>query len=89
MSVLFRDVYKDVYFGWGEIAVREGSILIFCLFFPPTPSPPLALACLRLFNNAAVGLCQVSGCRGAGRSLVGCTLSGCRIGPVLIDWNFL
>ncbi|CAI9560699.1 unnamed protein product [Staurois parvus] len=49
----------------------------------------LANACLCLFNHAEVGLCQVSGCRGAGWSFAHCTFSGCRIGPVFIDWDFL
>lgn len=46
-------------------------------------------ACLCLFNHAAVGLCQVPGCCWASRCLVGCTVSGCRIGPLFFDWNFL
>ncbi|OPJ89910.1 hypothetical protein AV530_008850 [Patagioenas fasciata monilis] len=44
----------------------------------------LAYACLTMLRWD----CQISGCCGAGRSL-GCSLSGCRTGSVLIVWNFL
>ena len=57
---------------------------------PPHPTPTVLLAaCLCLFNHAALGLLQVPGCRGAGWRPVGCTVSGCRIGPVLIDRDLL
>lgn len=57
---------------------------------PFCPLPPIVLlaACLCLFNHAALGLLQVPGCRGAGWRPVGCAVSGCRIGPLLLDWHF-
>lgn len=57
--------------------------------WPPLCAHCLCLACLCVSDHATLGLCQVSGCRGASGGPAGDAVCGSWSGPLLPSWHLL